>query len=98
MTDKNLNECLQALLKIRKGVWRARVSNTWRPECNLYFGEYKTKEEAERFAEAEAKTHNDSASESYGEYDFDLDNEEILNLIDSLPCVQEALVLERLEN
>jgi hypothetical protein len=98
MTDKNLNDCLQALLKIRKGVWKAKVLNTWLPECNSCFGAYKTKKEAERFAEAEAKTHNDSASESYGVYEFDLDNETILNLIDSLPCVQEALVLERLEN
>lgn len=87
MQDKEYIASLEGALKtIAKGHWEAKITNTcvggeW---CNMQWGTFATKQEAEAVAERERATQNDTGSYAYGIYVLDMDGEEILNLIGNL--------------
>lgn len=59
------------LRKLIQGHWEAKTYNQYRRENCSQWGYFSTKQEAEKVAIAEAKTHGDTAS--YGEAVFECD-------------------------
>lgn len=69
-----------ALEKCMKGHWEAKTYNSHRRDCCSQWGNFATKEEAEKVAQAEANTHNDTASAGYAVFECDFDAEELMEL------------------